>query len=194
MGQVPQRQIGRVEQDRRSGTGGQVGGGADVIVVRVGADDRSHGPVTNGLCDRGSVMRGVDHDDLGGVTDDPDVVVDVPGASVEGEGARREEVLDHKITTERSTSPRRIASNASVIPSRLIVSLTKASSASRPCLNRSMSIGKSREGRQSPYHDDFSAPPRPNTSCSGSSSLISGVGTHTRTTVPARSRAENACL
>ena len=34
-----------------------------------------------------------------------------------------------------------------------------------------------------------SAPPRPNTSSSGSSSRISGVGTPTRTTTPARSRA-----
>ena len=50
-------------------------------------------------------------------------------------------------------------------------------------------MGKSREGRQSPYQDDFSAPPRPNTSSSGSSSFISGVGTPTSTTVPARSRA-----
>ena len=32
------------------------------------------------------------------------------------------------------------------------------------------------EGRQSPYQDDFSAPPRPKTSSSGSSSVISGVG------------------
>ena len=32
-----------------------------------------------------------------------------------------------------------------------------------------MSIGKSRLGRQSPYQEDFSAPPRPKTSISGSS-------------------------
>ena len=50
-------------------------------------------------------------------------------------------------------------------------------------------MGKSREGRQSPYQDDLRAPPRPNTSISGSSSVMSGVGTPTSTTVPARSRA-----
>ena len=50
-------------------------------------------------------------------------------------------------------------------------------------------MGKSRLGRQSPYQEDFSEPPRPKTSSSGSSSVISGVGTPTRTTVPARSRA-----
>ena len=54
------------------------------------------------------------------------------------------------------------------------------------------SIGKSRLGRQSPYHDDFSAPPCPNTSRNGSSIVMSGRGTPTRTTVPARSRASNA--
>ena len=32
-------------------------------------------------------------------------------------------------------------------------------------------MGKSRVGRQSPYHDDFNEPPRPNTSISGSSIL-----------------------
>ena len=45
-----------------------------------------------------------------------------------------------------------------------------------------MSIGKSRLGRQSPYQEDLSAPPRPKTSISGSSIVMSGVGTPTRTT------------
>ena len=40
-----------------------------------------------------------------------------------------------------------------------------------------MSIGKSRDGRQSPYHDDLSAPPRPNSSIIGSSIVIDGSGT-----------------
>ena len=45
-------------------------------------------------------------------------------------------------------------------------------------------------GRQSPYQLDLSAPPRPNTSINGISGIfISGVGTPTRTSVPARSRA-----
>ena len=53
-----------------------------------------------------------------------------------------------------------------------------------------MSVGKSRDGRQSPYHDGFSAPPRPKKSIIGmSGSAMSGVGTPTCTTVPARSRA-----
>ena len=35
-----------------------------------------------------------------------------------------------------------------------------------------MSIGKSREGRQSPYHDDLSAPPRAKKSINGSSRVM----------------------
>ena len=62
-----------------------------------------------------------------------------------------------------------------------------------PVRYRSMSIGKSRVGRQSPYQDDFSAPPRPNSSIIGSSIVIVGSGTPTWTSVPARSRAKNAC-
>lgn len=49
--------------------------------------------------------------------------------------------------------------------------------------------GKSRSGRQSPYHDDLRAPPREKKSTRGISSFMSGVGTPTSTTVPARSRA-----
>ena len=45
-------------------------------------------------------------------------------------------------------------------------------------------------GRQSPYQDGFSAPPRPKKSIIGmSGSPMSGLGTPTCTTVPARSRA-----
>ena len=39
------------------------------------------------------------------------------------------------------------------------------------------------------YHDDFSEPPWEKKSMSGISSCMSGVGTPTSTTVPARSRA-----
>ena len=53
-------------------------------------------------------------------------------------------------------------------------------------------MGKSRVGRQSPYHEDLSAPPRPNSSIIGSSMVIDGSGTPTWTSVPARSRAKNA--
>src|SRR6516165_9324926 len=54
-------------------------------------------------------------------------------------------------------------------------------------------MGKSRDGRQSPYQDDLSAPPRPNNSIIGNSMVMSGEGTPTWTSVPARSLAKNAC-
>jgi hypothetical protein len=44
-------------------------------------------------------------------------------------------------------------------------------------------------GRQSPYQLRLERPPRPKKSIMGRSSFISGVGTPTSTTVPARSRA-----
>ena len=52
-----------------------------------------------------------------------------------------------------------------------------------------MSTGKSRDGRQSPYQLGLSRPPRPKKSIMGRSMRMSGVGTPTWTTVPARSRA-----
>ena len=79
-------------------------------------------------------------------------------------------------TTERSTSPRSILWNASSTASRPIVSLTNCSSGSRPWRWRSMSIGKSRLGRQSPYQLGLSRPPRPKKSIIGSSMRISGFG------------------
>ena len=39
-----------------------------------------------------------------------------------------------------------------------------------------MSIGKSRDGRQSPYHDGLSAPPRPKNSIIGSSMRHRRIG------------------
>src|SRR5690606_34213399 len=122
----------------------------------------------------------------------PDVVVDLPAAAVQFEHPGRDHLLDgepHSSTTDRSTSPRATFEKAASTSSRPMVSDTKASRSRRPWRYRSMSIGKSRDGRQSPNQDDFSAPPRPNTSNSGSSMRISGVGTPTSTTVPARSRA-----
>src|SRR5580693_2418889 len=108
-----------------------------------------------------------------------------------GHGARAGPHRDagHSSTTLRSTSPLSILAKASSIWSSAIVSDTNLSSGRRPARCRSTSIGKSRLGRQSPYQEDLSAPPRPNTSSSRSSSRISGVGTPTSTTVPARSRA-----
>ncbi len=70
-----------------------------------------------------------------------------------------------------------------------MVSDTNRSRSRRPCRYRSMSIGKSRLGRQSPYQLGLSRPPRPKNSIIGMSMRICGSGTPTWTTVPARSRA-----
>src|SRR5713101_4723273 len=92
-------------------------------------------------------------------------------------------------TTERSTSPRCIRVNASSTSSSAIVSLTNPFRSSFPFKWRSTSEGKSRVGRQSPYHDDLSAPPRPKSSIMGSSIVVVGSGTPTWTSTPAWSRA-----
>ncbi len=94
-----------------------------------------------------------------------------------------------RTTTDRSTSPACILWNASSIASRPMRSETNFSSGSRPCRYSEIRVGKSRSGRQSPYQEDFNDPPREKKSTNGISSVMSGVGTPTSTTVPARSRA-----
>src|SRR5699024_5351190 len=162
------------------------------------------------------VVRRVDDHALGVVPHDPDVVVHLPGTTVEGERAAGDQVVhphaaagvdtfgSHQTsppvgaglisTTERSTFPAVILSNAGSTSSIPIRSVTKPSRSSRPRRYCSTSIGKSREGRQSPYQADLIDPPRPNTSSSGISQAVPGSGTPTSTTRPARSRASNACL
>src|SRR5581483_1251325 len=95
----------------------------------------------------------------------------------------------YKITTLRRISPRFIFAKAASTPSIGIVSETKRSRGRRFCRKSSISIGKSRDGRQSPYQLGLSAPPRPKNSIIGSSTVIAGSGTPTCTSVPARSRA-----
>src|SRR5690606_40342358 len=94
--------------DRRLRGIGDLGGGVDVVVVRVRAHDRDEGPVPDRLEDRGGLVPGVQDDALAVVADDPDVVVDLPRATVELEGAGGDDLVDargHRITTERRTSP-----------------------------------------------------------------------------------------
>ena len=129
------------------------------------------------------VVRGVDDDALVVVADQPDVVLDLPGAAVEAEGARRDDLLDralprrhelrHSTTTERSTSPRCIfverrldVVEADRLGDELVQRQPALQVAGRPA------SGSPASGRQSPYHDDLSAPPRPKNSISGISSTI----------------------
>src|SRR5690625_8034207 len=66
--------------------------------------------------------------------------------------------------TERRLAPSCMESSAASTPARSVRPVTNRSSGRRPCRNRSVRYGKSRSGRQSPYQEDFSEPPRPNTS------------------------------
>src|SRR5699024_2427156 len=188
----------------------------DVVVVTVREEDGAHCAPGDRIQHRLRVVRRVDDHALGVVPEDPDVVVHLPGAAVEGERAAGDEVLhphpaagigalhSHRTsppvgaglisTTERSTFPAVIFSNAGSTSSMPMRSVTKPSRSSRPRRYCSTSIGKSREGRQSPYQADLIDPPRPNTSSSGSSQVVPGSGTPTSTTRPARSRASKACL
>ena len=124
--------------------------------------------IDDGTC----VVRGVEHHDLGVVADEPDVVVDFPTATVEFERAVGDDACDRaavhfSTTTERSTSPACIlwkASSMSPMPDALGDELLQR----QPALQvEADQRGKSRSGRQSPYHDDFSAPPREKKSISG---------------------------
>src|SRR5699024_6391316 len=194
MGELPQRPVVGMQQDRCRDTLPQLRCDAHMVIVRVRAHDcldRTPGDEFEDVVDG---VWCVDDDALDIVSDHPDVVVDVEGLAVQAERPRRDRVIDARghqsTTTERRTSPWCIRSNAASTPSRAISSVTNASRSSLPCWYRSTSIGKSRLGRQSPYQLDFRAPPRPKTSIKGiSGTVMSGVGTPTRTSTPARSRA-----
>src|SRR5699024_509305 len=134
---------------------------------------------------------------------DPDVDVRLPFAAVEREHAARHDLLDtqspgvagagvdlvHRVTTDRSTEPDFMESNAASTESSEMRSVTNLSNGRRPCWCRSMSIVTPLSVRQPPYQEDLGAPPRPKKSSFGRSRCISGVGTPTRTPRPARSRA-----
>jgi hypothetical protein len=82
---LPQEPVVQVEQDGCSGPVGQGGGGVDVVVVGVRAYDGDDAACTDGGGDLRVVVCRVDHDDLVGVAEDPDVVVDLPCSAVQGE-------------------------------------------------------------------------------------------------------------
>ncbi len=137
VGQVPQHQVGGVQEDRRPDRIGELRRLAHVVIVRVRAQHRQHPAVTDQPADRLDIVRRVDDHAFPVIADHPCVVVDVEGLTVQRERARRGRVVDahchQKTTTERSTSPRCIFSNACSTWSSAISSLTNFSSGSRPC-------------------------------------------------------------
>jgi len=96
VGLIPELAVGGVQPDGRVGGLGQGGGGVDVVVVGVGAQDGGEPPGPDGGQDRVRVVRGVDHHAFGVVAEHPDVVVNVPGAAVKGERAGRDEMVQGK--------------------------------------------------------------------------------------------------
>ena len=136
MGELPQRSVVGVQQDRGDRRLAQRRRDPDVVVVGVSADDRLDLAVADDGEDVVDRVRGVDDDALRVVTDHPHVVVDVEGLTVEREGAARDGVIDaqhQNRTTERSTLPPCILSNAASTSSIAISSVTNASRSSRPC-------------------------------------------------------------
>ncbi len=136
---VPQHPVVGVQGDRCAGGLGQIDGGVDVVVVPVGTYDLAHPAVADRLQDGAGIVSGVDHHHrpaLLAVTDQPDVVLDLEVAAVEGEDARGAHPLDAQAqgntTTERRTSPRSILANASSTWSRATVSETKPSRSNFP--------------------------------------------------------------
>lgn len=81
-----------------------------VIVVAMSTNDSDGIAACDRVDDRTGRMRGIDDHHLVVVTDQPDVVVDLPLATIERERPRRDHLLDpqlptHRTTTERSTVP-----------------------------------------------------------------------------------------
>ncbi len=81
-----------------------------MIVVTMRTDNRPHSTTGDRIDDRTGRMRSIDDHHLVVVTDQPDVVVDLPLATIERERPRRDHLLDpqlptHRTTTERSTVP-----------------------------------------------------------------------------------------
>src|SRR5690606_5998381 len=110
-------------------------GDGDVVVVAVRAQDRADVPVAHGGGDGVGVVGGVDDEHLLVVTDQPDIVVDVPGAAVEREGPGGDHPVDaraHQTTTERSTLPAPMAAKAASTSSIPMRSVTNRSSGSLP--------------------------------------------------------------
>ena len=133
----PQHVVGGMQQHRRVERLAEFRCDGDVVVVAVRADHRDDVAARDRLDDGLGVVRGVEHDDVGVVADQPDVVVDFPAAAVEFERAVGDHALDgaavHRITTERRTSPACILWKASSMPSSPMRSETNFSSGSRPC-------------------------------------------------------------
>lgn len=147
MNVVPQHTIFGREPDGCARRCGEIDGSVDVIVVPVREHDCRDVTWPDGGSDRFSVMWRVDDDDFFVITDEPDIVVDVPGSAVEAELPRCHDIFNSGIlsdvlsvheeppssTTERNTVPSPIFAKAASTSLMPIRSVMNASRSSRPC-------------------------------------------------------------
>ncbi len=132
----PEHLVGGMQQNRSVERLAELRRDRHVVVVTVRAHHRHHIAAAHRVDDRARVVGGVDHDDVAIATDQPDVVVDFPTATVEFEGAVRDHAVDagrHSTTTERRTSPACILWNAVSISPIPMRSDTNFSNGSLPC-------------------------------------------------------------
>ena len=94
---APQHPVVGMEQDRRVDRLLQRNRGVDVVVVTMGERDRGDTSPAYRVDDRGGVVSRVDDQDLPVVTDEPDVVGDLPLAAVEAEETVGRDELDHRV-------------------------------------------------------------------------------------------------
>ena len=131
-----------------------------VVTAQKRAEDSQDVPVADDREDRHGFVRGIDDETLVVVTDDPNVVVNLPRAAVELENPGGHDAFDadatrrdgedgmgvghaaylfvsegqSRTTTERSTSPSCILVKAASTSPMPIFSVTKAPRSKRPCL------------------------------------------------------------
>jgi hypothetical protein len=91
---VPEHLVCRVQRDGGPGCTGESDGLTDVVVVSVCAHNIYYRASVHGGDDGLEFVSGIHDDDFAIITNQPDVVVDVPGATVEGKRATRHESFD----------------------------------------------------------------------------------------------------
>jgi len=136
MGELPDGQVGRMEQHRCLDRSSEVRCDTNVVVVRVRTQHGKDLSIPDHAYDIGDIVRGIDHHAFGVVANHPDVVVDVEGLSVQGERAGGDGVVDaghQNFTTDRSTSPWCILVKAASMSPSPIVSDTNPPKSNRPC-------------------------------------------------------------
>src|SRR5688572_11186270 len=117
----PEDLVRGVQVDRCAHGFGDVAGGADVVVVGAGEQDRFDVPAGHGGDGRRGVVRGVDDHAFIVVAHDPDIVIHIPGAPVQGKRARGDQVLDPDAHTDATA----VSAAAAWVPAADSISTTE---------------------------------------------------------------------